>query len=67
MRDRTTTCQVPPFEYAASRRAFIFSHRPASVSFHGDSLMPSSPATCLFRRPATTSVMTSASRRVSDA
>ena len=31
------------------------------------SLMPSSNATCLFRRPATTSVMTSPSRRVRDA
>ena len=52
---------------AGSESAFIFRITWPRCALTVISLMPSSPPTCLFRRPETTSSMTSRSRRVSDA
>ena len=51
----------------ASELALIFRMAWPRWAFTVISLMPSSPATCLFKRPETTKAMTSRSRRVSDA
>ena len=55
------------FTSAGRESAFIFLITWPRWALTVISLIPSSPATCLFRRPETTSTMTSRSRAVSDA
>ena len=55
------------FTSAGSESAFIFRITWPRCAFTVISLIPSSPPTCLFKRPETTSAMTSRSRGVSDA
>src|SRR5262245_40995455 len=52
---------------SARESAFIFRITLPRCALTVISLMPSSPPICLFSRPETTSIMTSRSRRLSDA
>src|SRR4029453_8857532 len=57
---------VTMFTSAGSEFAFILRMTWPRCAFTVISLIPSSPPTCLFRRPETTRTMTSRSRGVSD-
>jgi hypothetical protein len=54
-----------PHHEVRERARLHLAHHLAAVRLDGDSLMPSSPATCLFNSPDTTSAITSRSRGVS--
>ena len=64
---RATPSLEAIFTKSARESALIFSITLPRCAFTVISLIPSSPPTCLFNNPETTSIMTCRSRGVSDA